>query len=322
LQVQSESDKLSSTLDFSGKEGFTMTVTLQQCYQEFLQDGSSLYHLKPNTIRAYRYELRAAAEDPRFQGELDKITLTDLESWITRLPAAPSTVARRAATLSRFFDWAIRHKLCGHNPLHAHTPIKAKRRLPRPIQRESDRQAIDTAIASAPLPYRHIFTILRETGMRISEVLDLRIGDVILEVGHETLRVREPKNGIERSVILTPSATPKTLRGLRQHLKGLAYTGEYELLFRSNRGTKLSYDAAHYQWAKLCCSAQLVNQDGHPLYTIHQLRHTRGSELVAQGQRIEIVQRILGHRDFRSTLGYIELNDEQVRAALERPKRR
>ena len=54
-------------------------------------------------------------------------------------------------------------------------------------------------------------------------------------------------------------------------------------------------------------------------YTIHQLRHTRGSELIAQGQRVEIVQRVLGHRDIRSTLGYAELNEAQVRAALECP---
>lgn len=297
-------------------------ITLEECYEQFLQDGSNLYQLKPNTIRAYRYELQSAVGDTRFQCPLNNITLSDLESWIVRLPASSSTVARRAATFSRFFDWAIRHDLCTHNPLNARTPIKAKRRLPRPIQRELDRQAIDTAISSAPIPYRLIFTILRETGMRISEVLDLRVGDVTLEPGHESLRVREPKNNIERSVVLSPTATPKTLRGLRQHLKKLSSLADYDLLFRSNRSTKISYDAAHYQWAKLCDSAHLVDKDGQPLYTIHQLRHTRGSELVAQGQRIEIVQRVLGHRDIRSTLSYAELSDEQVRAALEQPKKR
>src|SRR3989442_1657698 len=90
-------------------------------------------------------------------------------------------------------------------------------------------------------------------------------------------------------------------------------------LFRSNRGTRVSYDAVHYQWAKLCKVGGLVDIDGTPLYTPHQLRHTRGSELLAQGQRVEIVQRVLGHRDIRSTLGYAELQEAQVRAALECP---
>jgi site-specific recombinase XerD len=40
---------------------------------------------------------------------------------------------------------------------------------------------------------------------------------------------------------------------------------------------------------------------------------------MAQGQRVEIVQRVLGHRDIRSTLVHAELQEAQVRAALERP---
>lgn len=96
--------------------------------------------------------------------------------------------------------------------------------------------------------------------------------------------------------------------------------GTQELLFRSNRGTQVSYDAIHYQWEKLCRLAGLINEEDKPRYTIHQLRHTRGSELLAQGQPIEIIQRVLGHKDIRSTLGYAELSEAQVRAALEDPR--
>ena len=73
----------------------------------------------------------------------------------------------------------------------------------------------------------------------------------------------------------------------------------------------MSYDAVHYQWAKLCEAAGRVDASGAPRYTPHQLRHTRGSELIAQGQRVEIVQRVLGRRDLRSTLGYADLQDVQ-----------
>jgi integrase/recombinase XerD len=296
-----------------------MPTTLVDCYEEFLQDVGQLHQLRSSTIRSYRNELKAAAQDIRFKDELDHISLIDIEGWIARLPSAPSTVARRSATLSRFFNWAIRHDLCHRNPLVGRSPIKAIRHLPRPID-QKDLVVLDNAIASAPIPYRLIFTILRETGIRVSEALDLRVSDVNLNVGLESLRIREPKNGVERMAVLGPTATPKTLRGLRSWLKSLANVQRYDLLFRSNRGTKISYDAAHYQWAKICIAAQLSNENGEPRYSIHQLRHTRGSELVAQGQPIEIVQRVLGHRDIRSTLGYAELNDAQVRAALERPR--
>jgi integrase len=146
----------------------------------------------------------------------------------------------------------------------------------------------------------------------------LRWGDVTLDSGREALRVREPKNGLERAVVLGPTATPRTLRGLRAARRAIGRTpADYELLFRSNRGTRISYDAIHYQWGKLSTVAGLVDAMGTPRYTPHQLRHTRGSELIAQGQRVEIVQRVLGHRDIRSTLGYAELQEDQVRAALE-----
>lgn len=188
---------------------------------------------------------------------------------------------------------------------------RVRRRLPRPIREVGEQRRLDAAIAVAPPPYRLIFTLLRETGMRAGEVLALRRGDVTLDAGREALRVREPKNGSERVVVLGPTVTPKALRAL-----------PHEILFRSDRGTAVSYDALHYQWGRLCARAGFVDDGGTPRYTLHQLRHTRGSELIGQGVRVEIVQRVLGHRDIRSTLGYAELAEAQVRAALETPHAR
>ncbi len=54
-----------------------------------------------------------------------------------------------------------------------------------------------------------------------------------------------------------------------------------------------------------------------PVAHLHQLPHTRGSELLTQGQPVEIVQRVLEYRDIHSTLLYAELNEDQARAALE-----
>ncbi len=294
-----------------------MSITLSNSYEQFLADAGHVDRLAPRTVRTYHYELAAAAQDPRFRVTLDNLTLADLEGWLNRPPAAPSTVGRRAATFRRFFGWAVRHGLCTRDPLAGSIPVRSRRRLPRPVRGEEDLRALDAAMASAPQPYRLIFTILRETGMRAGEALDLRLGDVNLEPGREGLRVREPKGGAERVVVLGPTATPRSLRGLRALRARMRGAGAHEVLFRSDRGTAVSYDALHYQWAKLCLRAGLVDSEGRPRYTPHQLRHTLGSELIAQGQRVEIVQRVLGHRDIRSTLGYTELQEAQVRAALE-----
>ncbi|NTU80675.1 MAG: hypothetical protein HGA45_15080, partial [Chloroflexales bacterium] len=128
--------------------------------------------------RAYRYELAAAAV--ALTAPLDQLTLADLERWADRGAVSPSTIARRTATLSRFFTWAIRHQLCTVHPLAVREPTRRRQRLPRPIESSTDRTALEQAIAAAPQPYRLLFTLLRETGMRAGEVLALTLGDVSL----------------------------------------------------------------------------------------------------------------------------------------------
>lgn len=291
-----------------------MSGTLAEHVPTFLDDMARIARLRPHTLRAYRYELAAAAA--ALLEPLARLSLADLERWASRGTVAPSTIARRTATLSRFFTWAVRHQLCTAHPLAVREPTRQRQRLPRPIPSGADRAALAQAIAAAPQPYRLLFTLLRETGMRAGEVLALTLGDVSLAAGREGLRVRDPKNGTERVVVLGPTATPRGMRLLRVQLKTLAGQPGHVPLTRSPRGTRVSYDALHYQWHQVCARAQLIDATGTPRYTLHQLRHTRGSELVEQGQPMAIVQRVLGHRDPRSTQGYAALHDDQVRAAL------
>ncbi len=104
---------------------------------------------------------------------------------------------------------------------------------------------------------------------------------------------------------------------LRAWLRALGPRAGHEPLFRSNRGTRVTYDALYYQWALVCKRAKLLDEQGESRYTIHQLRHTRGTELIEAGQRLEIVQRVLGHRDPRSTQRYADVHEDLVRQALE-----
>jgi len=275
---------------------------------------------RPNTIRAYASNLHIIAR--HLTTPLDQITLDAIEAVFDALAVSAVTTARHTASLNRFFVWAKKQSLCPTNPLADRERARRTiQRLPRPVRSTTDLALIDEAINATSQPYRLIFTILRETGMRVSEVLALQLGDVSLEPGREGLRVREPKNGTERVAPLGAKATPESLRRLRACLKELKGQPGYVPLFRSNRGTSPSYAAAHYQWTKLCDATGLIDEHAgnqQVRYTLHQLRHTRGSELTQQGQPIEIVQRVLGHRDIRSTQGYVELDDRQVRAALER----
>jgi site-specific recombinase XerD len=162
-------------LDFSGKpRQMDAPSTLETCIEPFLADLGHLERLRPHTLRAYRYELAAAAADPRLQQPLSELDQVDLEAWLVRGKAATSTIGRRIATFRHLFAWAIRRGLCTQSPLAQLAPLRGRRTLPRPIREQREQRALDVAIASAQPPYRLLFTLLRETGMRAGEVLELR----------------------------------------------------------------------------------------------------------------------------------------------------
>jgi integrase/recombinase XerD len=291
-------------------------ATIGESLDAFLADMTHRRRLSLNTLRAYRYDLQLAAA--ALPMSIETIHIADIEHWLSQDHRAVSTSNRRMASLGRFFIWAQRQGLCTSNPTSLREPNHTTRRLPNPIRSDQHRRQLDAAIQETPQPYRLIFTILRETGMRANEVLGLNKGDVCLDGGREGLRIREAKNGHERTVILDPNATPRTLRGLRQWIREQQTLPDHVPLFFSSRKARVSYRALYHQWQQLCIRAGLVDARNTSLYTIHQLRHTRGTELIEQGHRMEIVQRILGHRDPRSTQGYADISDILVRNALTR----
>jgi len=99
-------------------------------------------------------------------------------------------------------------------------------------------------------PYRLIFLLLRETGMRVGEVLELRWGDVTLDAGPRALRVREAKNGVER----TSSRTNGYASRIRGHALSAQHMGVPRPITTSCSSpavaTRVSYDALHYQWGQ------------------------------------------------------------------------
>jgi integrase/recombinase XerD len=282
----------------------------------FLDDAQDRRGLSANTLTAYRSDLLTAAAV--LTAPLDAISLADVEAFVFCRQEAKATKNRRIASLRQFFRWAQRMGYRRDNPVDLVEPIRKDEKLPRPIK-YSDLGALSRAIAAAPQPYRLIFTILRETGMRAEEVLGLNVGDIMLERGREGLLVREAKNNHQRVVVLSSDVMPKTLSGLRVWLRALGQDAVGTLpLFCSNRGTRVAYDTLHYQWVQLCKAANLVDVvDGEARhrYTIHQLRHTIASELITLYPE-HIVSRVLGHRDPRSTRRYAEVTENQVRAAF------
>jgi len=181
---------------------------------------------------------------------------------------------------------------------------KPPRALPK-----SDVEKILRAIPAQKLRDRLLFTLIAETGLRISEALNIYVEDLDLTPDDEKILVRG-KRKTARTVMLY--AAPRSLKLLTRYLaqSGIASGA----LFRGNErrgGSRqpIRYRTAAQAWTHYCQQAAVKA-------TIHQLRHSFATELVNEGVRLEVVRKLLGHRNMQTTLRYAEVNDKTVKEEL------
>ena len=192
--------------------------------------------------------------------------------------------------------------------------IEQVQREPRPLSSETVMKILQT-IPASNLRDRTLFTLLYETGIRVGEALNLLATEVDLSTDDEKIRVFG-KGQRERTVMLT--AAPESVRLLRRHLKQNRITSGS--VFRGNpryggSPLPLEYSVAHYAWQKYCQQAGVTA-------TIHQLRHSRASQLLQAGVPVTTVRKQLGHRNIQSTLLYAEVDQATIKQDLQQYQRR
>lgn len=281
---------------------------------------------QPNTRLAYGYDLRLFNRAfPEL--EVAAITSDHLRAFLhDTADAAPSTVARRQATLRSCFRWAYQNDLIPNDPTLKLAAIALPIRDPRPLT-EAHVKAILAAIPTTDRRNRLLFTLLYETGMRVGEALGIMLSDLALNVvDGGTIRIRG-KGNKERVVPLIDA--PRTIRLLRHFLKDAHGIGP---LFRGDliKGGHPS-DAVHrttvfYHFERYVAQAReqhprLFAQETEPI-TIHRLRHTYATIKLRDGVSLSTLRKLLGHTHVQTTLRYAETDLDQIKYELAEIRRR
>jgi site-specific recombinase XerD len=143
-----------------------------------------------------------------------------------------------------------------------------------------------------------MFTLMLECGLRVGEVCNLSLDDVLLD---EPPRLKiHGKGGRQRMVYLPPPA----YSALKDWLTSRPVTKD-RAVFISQRGKRLSVTGVQFILQGYCEKAGIQ-------VTCHQFRHTCASMLLNAGMSILGVQRILGHKYVETTLRYARLYDSTV----------
>jgi integrase/recombinase XerD len=233
----------------------------------------------------------------------EAITVHDVDEfigWQQDLGRAQATIRRRLIALRMFYDYL--EYICekgGDNPVITQRHyIDQGHRLPRDI-RQSEIEKLFTAIGDH-LRDRTIFTLMLHTGMRVGEVVNLRLADVYLSENRPPhLRVIG-KGQRERVTYL--SATAALL--LEEYLSERPDKTEAKV-FQNKRGKPITITGIQLQLAKYCRKADIW-------VTCHQLRHTFACRMIAAEVPVTSVQKMLGHTSIRTTQLYVNVADRQV----------
>lgn len=224
--------------------------------------------------------------------------------------ATSRTVARRIASLRRYFTWAVREGLAVSDPtVSVHSPA-AKGRLPRPLDAETAAELVSTEDEDAPewrrARDRAVLEILYGSGLRVSEVCGLTLQGVAAD--GSTLRVMG-KGSKERIVPVSRQATAAIARW-RKVRDEVASERSGASLFLGARGAQLSRrDVARL----LEQAAERIGLPGgtHP----HALRHSFATHLMDNGADTRSIQELLGHSDASTTQRYTHVSKEKLRLA-------
>ena len=269
-------------------------------------DGFEKYwrRRKPGTSTAVQY-----ASDVRifFKWAIDlspeTITVHDVDrfiEWQQSLGRAPATIQRRLIALRMFYDYLACN--CDQEVPNPIVPrrhyISRGRQLPRSIP-QNEMELLFAAIDDH-LRDRTIFTLMLHAGLRIGEVINLRLGDVYLSENRSPhLRVNG-KGQRERIVYLSAMAS----KLLEEYLASRSNNCE-KRVFLNQRGKPITTTGIQLQLAKYCHQAGIW-------VTCHQLRHTFACYMIAAEVPVTSVQKMLGHVSLRTTQLYVDVADRQV----------
>jgi integrase/recombinase XerD len=279
--------------------------------QEYLDHLRVERGLAENTLVAYGRDLarlRAHAEE---RGrDLTQLRQSDLVDFIGRLRGeglSARSTARAVHAIRGLYRFAVREGRLESDPMENLKAPRAFTALPRfltPAQVDALLAAPDVATPLG-LRDRAILEVLYATGLRVSELIGLRAGDLDLETGIVTCLGKGRK---ERIVPLGSVACDWVRRYLADVRPGLARRRPQAQVFLSNRGGRLSRMGL---WGLVRRHA--VTAGVERILTPHVLRHSFASHLLERGADLRSLQAMLGHADISTTQIYTHITRERLR---------
>jgi integrase/recombinase XerD len=277
------------------------------CDNLWLEDG-----LSRNTLDSYRRDLNkfAAWLEKQRDASILQTTHADIQGYLAHQyaqKARPSSTGRAISSLKRLFRYLLRQGKINTDPtLQIDTP-KLPRNLPKSLTESDVELLLNVPDVQTPLGMRDrtMFEVLYATGLRVSELVTLRITQVSMDMG--VVRVMG-KGSKERLVPLGEEALDWLRRYLADGRGVLLGRQMSDALFVTARGEGMTRQMFWYLIKKHAKQGGL-NKPLSP----HTLRHAFATHLLNHGADLRVVQMLLGHSDIVTTQIYTHVARERLK---------
>jgi site-specific recombinase XerD len=266
----------------------------------------------PQSIKAYLADLQqflAWLQTRRVDWDIPyRIERLDIVGFINALAAqkvSAVTRKRKLASIRGFLNFCKDHQMISGNPADTiEGPIREER-APA-ILLKTEYKALLQVAGEHPRDFAIVMLFL-QTGLRVSELVQLKLQDV--DLVSKEITVRQGKGRKDRVVPLVGQA----FVALKAYLAVRDPGSDYEEVFLARNGTSMDPRTVRYRIHKYYQEAGIRKKA-----SVHTLRHTFATHQIHNGLKINQLKEVLGHRQMETTYKYVHLDRTNLRQEMER----
>lgn len=285
----------------------TKSETLIKQFNEYLRVERGLAE---NTVKAYSRDLSnfmdfLEGKQLESISEAGHIDIAEYLAYIRKNNLSSSTIDRKTDSLRSFYRFLVSERLILNDPTRLIESARSWNKLPGVLSIEEINSLLDQPDISKPLGMRDrvLVEIMYAAGLRVSELVELKIIDINTELGY----LRCLGKGNKERVVPVGS---KALEMIKEYLINgrpkLHPKDDYMLV--NYMGAKLTRDGVRRIIQNLAKSAKINKK-----VTPHTLRHCFATHLLERGADLRSLQEMLGHADISTTQIYTHVNSKMLK---------
>lgn len=284
---------------------------MTQDIQNFIQYLHEEKQTSANTEVSYARDLKKMDAYLSAQGntEVAEVTPTALNSYILYLEKEgrkPATISRSIASMKAFYHYMVQEKKLEIDPSEKLKAPKIEKKMPTILTTEEVTRLLEQPNGSTPknLRDRAMLELLYATGIRVSELISLKVTDVNLKMEYLTC-----SDGHKERIIPFGGIAKEALRRyLAEGREKLVTDESGDWLFTNCSGGAMSRQGF---WKLMKAYGRKAGIEAE--ITPHMLRHSFAAHMISNGADLKSVQEMLGHSDISTTQVYAQVGQKRIR---------